>query len=319
METVIWVILIVLAVLVIPAVATAIATTPLSKGIYRNLLVRETPDKWKRVNSCPTDAEYSSMYEQACAWGERYAADSRDVFITNEGLRLCGRFTDFGSSKTVLILCGRAEGLYYSYYYAEPYRRKGYNILVIDQRAHGESEGVYSGLGVHEARDAIAWMRFLKENCHTEHIVLHGLCIGAACSVYAAASEDCPSELHGIVTDGLYDSFHHVFIQRMRTMKKPMIPVLYQIEYQIKKHTGIDVRKDTPISAAPHVKAPLLMLHGEEDISSLPKFVQPLYERMGSNRKQLVWLPKGAHSHLRICNTEAYDAAVDAFLSGLQN
>lgn len=317
MEHFIWIIIGAVALLAVPVAVVPILTAPLAKGIYKSLLVRETPDKWKRVNSCPSDLEYSSMYDQACAWGERYKEQTSDVTIMNEGLRLCGRFTDFGSERTVLILCGRAEGLFYSYYYAEPYRRQGYNVLVVDQRAHGESEGIYSGLGVHEARDAVAWMRFLKESCHTTHIVLHGLCIGAACTVYAAALSDCPKELRGIVTDGLYDSFHHVFLQRMKTMKKPIFPVLYQIEREIRKHTGICIRKQTPASVAPLVKVPLLMLHGKEDISSLPKFVPSLYEKMGSSQKKLVWLPKGAHSHLRICNTEAYDAAVEAFLQTL--
>lgn len=317
MHPIIWGLLLFFGIIAVPLLLMIPLTMPLAKKQYRNLLIRETPDKWKRENSCPTDKEYSEMYETACAWGESVADRTRDVSITNEGLNLCGKFTDNGSEQTVLILCGRAEGLFYSYYYADPYDRAGYNILVVDQRAHGESDGIYSGLGIHEARDAIAWIRFLKEHCHTESVVLHGICIGAACAVCVASSLDCPKELKGIVTDGLYDSFHHVFKQRMRTMKKPEIPVLYEIEYQIRKHIGVNVRKDTPISMMPNVRVPVLMFHSKEDISSLPKYTEPLFDACASERKKLVWMPVGAHSHVRYRNTEQYDLEIANFLRAL--
>lgn len=317
MHPIIWILLLVIAVVAVPLLLMIPLTMPLAKKQYRNLLVRESSDKWKRENSCPTDKEYSEMYETACAWGASVADKTRDVSITNDGLKLCGKFTDLGSDRTVLILCGRAEGLYYSYYYADPYYRKGYNVLVVDQRAHGESEGMYSGLGIHEARDAIAWIRYLKEQCHTDSVVLHGICIGAACAVCVASAPDCPKELKGIVTDGLYDSFHHVFKQRMRIMKKPEIPVLYEIEYQIRKHIGVNVRTDTPISMMPRVRVPVLMFHSREDISSLPKYTEPLFRACGSERKRLVWMPVGAHSHVRYRNTEQYDRAVADFLNSI--
>ena len=52
-------------------VATLLITMPIAKNVYNEQLVRTSPDKWKRENSCPTDAEYSAMYREAEEWGEQ--------------------------------------------------------------------------------------------------------------------------------------------------------------------------------------------------------------------------------------------------------
>ena len=300
----------------VPVVATLLWTMPIAKSVYEEQLVRTSPVKWRRENSCPTDAEYSEMYSEAEEWGKRYEAETTEVTVKSDGLRLCGRFTDFGSEKTVIILCGRAEGCIYSYHYAEPYRRAGYNILVIDQRAHGDSEGTKSGIGYLEQRDVLQWMRLLEKEHHTGHIVLHGACIGAACAVYTAANRRCPATLKGIVTDGLYRSFHDVFHARFHTNKRPIFPVLYEIEWLIKKHIGVDIKRQGPIAYIGRVKVPVLFIHSKEDVSSIPENVPELYDACNAPKK-LVWMEHGVHSHLRKANTEQYDRIVTEFAESL--
>lgn len=300
-----------------PVAATLIFTMPIARNVYNEQLVRTSPDKWKRENSCPTDAEYSAMYREAEEWGERYADRTQEVTVTSDGLRLCGRFTDFGSEKTVIILCGRAEGCIYSYHYAEPYRRMGYNILVVDQRAHGNSEGKCSGVGVLEQVDVIEWLRLLEREHHTTHAVLHGACIGAATAVYAAANSKCPGILKGIVTDGLYLSFYEVFRARFHTYKRPVFPVLLEIRWLIRHNTGVDIRRQGPIHYIGRVRVPVLFIHSKEDVSSLPENVPALFDACKSP-KTLVWMDHGVHSHLRWTNREKYDAVVTEFAKSLE-
>ncbi len=317
MPYVVWIILGCLVVFFIaPAVWMLIRTMPIARMVYREQLVRDTPDKWRRENSCPSDAEYSAMYAEAEQWGKRYEAETKEVTVQSDGLRLCGRFTDFGSDRTAIILCGRAEGCLYSYFYAEPYRKCGCNILVVDQRAHGNSEGKYSGIGFLEQNDMIAWIRLLEQQFHTKEVIVHGVCIGAACATYLAANENCPKSLKGIVVDGLYRSFHHVFVARFHTNKKPIFPVLWEIEWLIRIHTGIRIKRDAPCNAIKNVRVPVLFIHSKEDISSLPENVPALVEACPT-QKTLVWMDHGAHSHLRITNRDRYDQAVTDFVKTL--
>lgn len=307
----------VVLVVIVPAVAMLLFTMPIAKSVVDEQLVRTSPEKWRRENSCPTDAEYSAMYAEAEAWGAQYADRTKEVTVQSDGLRLCGRFTDFGSEKTVLILCGRAEGCIYSYHYAEPYRRMGYNVLVIDQRAHGNSEGTNSGIGFLEQNDVIAWLRLLEAELHTTHAVLHGACIGAACAVYTAANPNCPAVLKGIVVDGLYRSFYDVFRTRFRTYHRPIFPVFYEIYWLIKRRFGIDIRRDAPINCIGRVRVPVLFIHSREDASSLPVYVPELFAAC-SAPKTLAWMDHGVHSHLRYVNRERYDAVVTEFARSLK-
>ena len=75
-----------------------------------------------------------------------------------DGLKLIAEYYDFGFDKTAIIMPGRRECLIYSYFYAFPYKDAGVNVLVIDQRAHGLSEGKYSTCGIFEAKDVIDWI-----------------------------------------------------------------------------------------------------------------------------------------------------------------
>ena len=292
-------------------------TWRIAKSVYTDLLVRTSPEKWARTNSCPEDAEYSQMYNEALTWRAQYETRIREVSIVSDGFRLCGEFLDFGTRRTVILISGRAEGLDYSYYYAEPYRRSGCNILSIDIRAHGLSEGKYNGLGIKEYVDLQAWARFLCAQCHTDTVILHGICIGGAAALLAVTSQQAPACIRGIVADGLYTTFSRVCRQRMKTNHRPVFPVLLQLNLLTRHYSKVDMIADGPIHHIAEVRVPILMLHSREDISSLPEMAQALYDKCGSPDKRLVWLEKGAHSHLRSCNTAEYDHAVETFVQSL--
>lgn len=67
------------------------------------------------------------------------------------------------------------------------YNRAGYNVLMLDLRAHGESEGDRRTLGYRESRDvrgALGWLR--DKGIGPEATVLHGWSMGGATVVRAA-------------------------------------------------------------------------------------------------------------------------------------
>ena len=108
--------------------------------LYVKLLVRTSKKKWSRECCFPEDKEYKKMFDDGIAWSEKYKDKKLAIECTNKGCKLVGEYFNFGYDKAVIIISGRMESLLYSYYYAEPYRSAGYNVLVIDNRAHGNSE-----------------------------------------------------------------------------------------------------------------------------------------------------------------------------------
>ena len=307
-------IIIVLAVLIAGGVISMLAVTiPIAKKEYQNMFTRDSQEKWGRANSCPEDADHSMMFQEGLDWGKANVQLCREVCIINDGLKLYGEYYDFGNDKCVIILPGRAESLLYSYYYAQPYQDMGYNVLVIDQRAHGKSEGIYSCVGIKETDDVRCWMRYIQNAFGISSFVIHGICIGSFCAI-KLATEGLPF-LKSIILEGPFTSFRSVLVQRTKAAGKPPFPFVDELIILFKKRAGVNVRREKPIRYIRTVKTPVLFLCGRQDYSSLPENCEKLYKLCGSLRKQIVWFDKGAHSHLRFSNKEAYDKAVEEFLT----
>ncbi len=282
--------------------------------IYSVLLIRNKPDKWGRVCSFPDDPEYKRMFDTGIEWGEKYKDKKSPVEVKSGRFRLAGEYFDFGGDKAVIIISGRTEGCLYSYYFAEPYRKSGYNVLVIDNRAHGLSEGKINSLGYREYKDIIAWSGLLKAKGNNT-VVLHGICIGASTALFAATAKKCPEHIKAIVTEGMYVNFYESLKNHFTEKNKPIVPMAWGVVVHLFFISGANVVTDGPIKRIAYMKKPILMLQSREDTYSMPELAQKLYDKCPSADKKLVYFPKGAHSRIRINDEEAYDRTIEEFLA----
>lgn len=315
-----WIVIaiIVLAVLLLGgAVAMLIFTYPISKRVYEGQLVRTSEEKWGRVCSAPENEEQMQMWNDGIAWMEPRRDRITEVKIENDGFDLYGEYFDFGHDRSVIILPGRCECLIYSYYFASPYEKASFNVLVVDSRCHGKSGGKYNTAGVKESRDVLAWAKYLNETLGNREVYIHGICIGTAAGLFAMTSADCPDYIKGLVTEGCFVSLRETFKRHMMADNRPLFPVLDLVMLQLNKRTGINIYRDTPISAIKKVKPDcrMLFLYGKKDIFSIPEKSQKLFDACSAQDKKLVWFDEGGHSHLRINNTEKYDNAIIEFFT----
>lgn len=290
-------------------------TYPIAKRVYMDQLVRTSPEKWGRTCSFPDDAEQVQMWNDGIAWMERNRDRITELQIENDGLNLFGQYFDFGKDRCVIILPGRCESLVYSYYFAPPYEKAGFNVLVIDTRCHGKSDGTYNTIGVKESEDVLAWAKLAHDELRNREIYFHGICIGTSSGLFALSSENCPAYLCGLVTEGCYVSFPETFKRHMMALKRPIFPVLQLAMLQIYLHTGTNVYRSKPITSIGRISPDcrVLFLYGERDIFSIPEKSRKLFAACSARDKKLVWFDKGGHSHLRINNTEAYDQTIIDF------
>ena len=290
-------------------------TYPIAKRVYEDQLVRTTPDKWGRNCSFPDDAEQVQMWNDGIAWMEKNRDRITEVQIENDGFKLFGEYFDFGADRCVIILPGRCESLIYSYYFAPPYEKAGFNVLVVDTRCHGKSDGKYNTIGVQESRDVTAWAKLVHERFGNQEVYFHGICIGTSSALFALQADRCPEYMRGLVTEGCYVSFRETFKRHMIALKRPLFPVLQFVMMQIYRHTGTNVYKQKPIWAIRKIRPDcrVLFLYGEKDIFSIPEKSRKLFGACVSQDKKLVWFEKGGHSHLRINNTQKYDQAIIDF------
>nr|MCR5505772.1 alpha/beta hydrolase [Bacilli bacterium] len=221
-----WTLLAVGILLVLGLIFSIFLTMYIAKQVYEHTLVRRTPEEWGRVCSALDNEEQVAMWNEGLKWGEENKEFKHEVKIhSKEGLKLCGEFFDFGKEETAIILSGRCECLWYGYYYALPYQKAGYNILVIDNRAHGNSEGKYSTAGILESEDVLRWMAFLKDKFTQKAFVLHCICIGGSTGLLAANTEFGQENIKKICLDGAYINFKESYKRHYIAKGHALFPV----------------------------------------------------------------------------------------------
>ena len=289
-----------------------IPTFIISCIIYKILFVRDKPEKWGRHVSWD-DEELRTMFAEGERWGEKYESSRKTLNIVSDNLHLVGEYFDFGFKKAVIIIPGRSESGTYSYYFAEPYRLSGYNVLAIDNRCHGLSEGKYNTLGLKEYRDIANWAKLLHDEHNVECIVIHGICIGSATGIHLLIQKDCPDCIKGIICEGTYTTFGAIFNKQLQRRNKPIFPHTIEVLGLIGLHAGKCLRKNSPINEVDKIKVPVCFLYSKKDTLAVPEKSIKIYEKVTAPKK-LVWFDEGEHSHIRIHNTEKYDSSIQEFL-----
>ena len=282
-------------------------------AIYVILLVRTRKSKWTRKCSLPKDAEIKEMFQIGVDWADKYAGCRREVDVVSDGYHLYGEYFDFGCDRAVIIIAGRTEALSYSYYFAEPYRAVGCNVLVIDNRSHGKSDGRLCSLGYREHRDILRWSQMLHDDCGNRGVFLHGICIGASNALFALTSDECPDYMMGMISEGMFTNFYESLKNHIVEAKQPVYPALLEIRDYIRLFTGYDIKNDGPIYRIGRLKKPIMMFQSREDKYSLPEKAKELYDACTAP-KRLVYFAHGRHSHIKINDPVKYDQFIIDFL-----
>lgn len=305
-----WIILTLLGVVILFYI---IPTLIISNVIFTVLFVRNSKEKWSRTVSWD-DEEQREMFAQGEAWGKKYDEYRKSVDIYSQKFHLFGEYFDFGNDKAVIVIPGRMESGTYSYYFSEPYRKAGYNVLAIDNRSHGLSEGRYNTIGLKEYKDILAWAKYLHDDLNISSVIIHGLCIGSATGLYAITDKSCPSYIKGMVADGMYVNFNETLKNHHIERKKPTFPYVSEMMFMMTLIAHKRPKKWGPINVIKKLNKPILFIYSKEDIYSLPDKAELLYETCPVKEKRIKFFPKGAHSHVRINNTSGYDDEISRFL-----
>ena len=284
----------------------------ISNVIYTKLLIRVNKDTWSR-NVSWDDEEQQRMFDIGEEWGNTYEKYRKRVSITSKGFRLVGEFFDFGNKKTAIIIPGRMEAGTYSYYFSEPYRKAGYNILAIDNRSHGLSEGRYNCVGLKEYADILNWIKYVHDDLGSEKIYIHGICIGSATALYALTDKNCPDYVEGMTADGMYINFAENFKNHLIELKKPLFPFTLEVMLMITLVAKKSPYKKSPINLINRLNKPILFIYSKEDTYSLPRLGQVLFDKCQSE-KRLEWFEHGRHSHVRINAQDKYDLVIQNFI-----
>lgn len=82
---------------------------------------------------------------------------------------------------------------------------RGFDVLLVDHRAHGLSDGKHICFGVKERRDLRAWLRYAAKRFPDLPLFVWGVSMGGATVLFGVEQEGLPPALAGAVADCGYD------------------------------------------------------------------------------------------------------------------
>ena len=241
---------------------------------------------------------------------------SREESITSyDGLKLCGKCCFSGESAPWIIMLhgyrSRAErdfcgGLKFAL-------ESGYNVLLVDQRAHGKSRGKYLSMGIKERRDCRMWVDFLLSRYPDARILLYGVSMGAA-TVLMAAGTPLPDNVVGIVADCGYTSPSAIIQKVIRDLHFPQFPTYALLRLGGRLFGGFDIEEYSAAEAMEHCCTPVLFIHGEDDRFVPCAMGRENYRRCRSAEKELLTVPNAGHGMSYMADKPAYLRTVTNFL-----
>lgn len=241
----------------------------------------------------------------------------QSLFISSDSFKLAAWYAKHAtdSSKgTVILFHGYGSSRSDVIPEATAFYKMQYNILMIDFRGHGKSEGDLCSMGYYESDDVRAAYNFIK-NSGEHNIILWGGSMGAA-SITRAMYDDSsmqPSKVilercFGVMTDAAKSLAHN-------TMHEPKQPFGTLLTFWGSAENGIYMFKMKPQEYVRKITCPTLVQWGEKDENVSKQETENIYTNLGTTKKQLVIYPDCGHENLLLKKPQLWKTSVNNFLN----
>lgn len=225
---------------------------------------------------------------------------------------------DHKTNKSVLICHGFMNNKNTMGAYAAMFHQMGYNVLVPDARAHGQSEGKYIGYGWPERYDERKWVnRLIKRNGKNSQIVMFGVSMGGATTMMTSGIK-LPHQVKAFVEDCGYTSLADELDYEAGNMyHMPAIvakPAEVSLSLVNRVANGFYTGEASSVKSLHHNHRPMLFIHGARDNFVPTRMVYVNY-RATRGPKQIWVVPKAAHAKSYQTSPKQYEKHVREFLN----
>jgi len=297
----------------------AFAQVGIAAYFYRRTMTRNNAKTDRTIKMAGTDWNQHMDFIQTrkAAMLEHFHEEWWSV--SEDGLKLHATWFPNGERKKIVICFHgyTSEGMKDYIGLSGYYLQKGYSMLLVDERAHGKSEGTYIGFGCLDRKDALKWIDRVLEECGEDiEILLHGTSMGGA-TVLMTSSLDLPYQVKGIVSDCAFTSPKEVFTHVLRNMiHLPAFPLIQLSDVFNQKLAGYGLDECNAAREVKKAKVPILFIHGSKDTFVPCNMCEILYENCISFKQKLI-VDGAAHAECYYKDTKAYEEALDVFLENL--
>ena len=242
----------------------------LSAALHAYIITFYMPKrKEDELYKLPEGEQYENSLGNIKKWVEELLAiPCEEIWIkSHDGLKLYGRYYHVADDAPVQIMFhGYRSSSYLDFCGGVKFAmRIGQNVLLVDQRSHGRSEGHTTCFGILERRDCLNWVKYISNRFGSDtKIILSGLSMGAA-TVLMSATLDLPENVVGIIADCPFSSPRDVIKKVCRDQDLPADLLFPFIKLGALFYGHFNLEACSAVQGAKVSKVPILLFHGDDD------------------------------------------------------
>jgi uncharacterized protein len=188
--------------------------------------------------------------------------------------------------------------------------QRGFTVLMIDLRGHGESSAARFTFGLYERRDVIGAVAYLqsKQPLAPGNIGVLGVSMGAAAGIGALHDD---STIGALVADCSYAEVYP--LMQMHWSEASRLPEFFLPGALLagRMLTGVDLVQARPVAEVGKIEQPVLIIHGDAD--SFTPIEQGRQLAAAAPQAEYWEVPGADHSRAYATNPSAYIERVVAF------
>ncbi len=273
------------------------------------------------IYDIPKGAQYESDKGFMCALIKEMSEIPFEwVQITaGDGLKLHARYYHVRDGAPLQIQCHGYRGTAYRDFCGgnKLARECGHNTLVIDQRAHGKSEGTSISFGIRERYDCMAWIRYAIERFGNDvQIYLSAVSMGAS-TVLMCCELGLPENVKAVIADSPF-SAPEAIIKKV-CKDRGYLPKLAMPFLRLGARLfGGFALVGSAIEAVKNTRVPILIIHGEADKFVPCDMSREIYNA-NPDKITLVTFPEAGHGLSYIKDNARYAETVRTFLGNINH
>ena len=237
-----------------------------------------------------------------------------------DGVLLKGWFIDKGSRATVLAIHGYTASKWEEEYMKpviDLLARNGFNVAAFDFRAHGDSGGGMTTLGVKEVEDykeIISWLKSSKAS-KAEKVGVIGYSMGGAVTIMLAASDE---RVNAAIADSPYINIltsGRRWIMRLRGFLRTSLLIAYPLIVRFTaSKAGIRVDDLIMYKYAKRIRIPFMIIAGIKDDLVPLNEVRDFFDKLKDNNPEAtLWVTESGHVQSIKDHPKEYEERVIGF------
>lgn len=302
-----------LIILIIIAILVIVFFLATGLYIFKSTVTRELHD---------IEKSYSRYVENNLFDEALYnSASKEDITLKSfDGLNLTSTLimNENPTNKFIVLVHGVSICYVGSLKYFDIFYRNGFNVLIVNQRRHGKSEGKYSTYGFYEKYDVNMWIEYLKSRFGNDIILgLHGESMGAGTVVETIPLND---SIKFVIEDCGYSNFHELIgfqithAYKNRLVRKILRPSLIFANFFMKTKAKFSMKKIVPIDIVSSTSLPMMFIHGKEDYFVPWYMAVDLYKAKTKGYKELYLVEGAKHAEALEVNKILYEKKIMTFI-----